>query len=122
MSYALVIKDVHAIHLDVVEIARFLNEKSSGLGSDFVVAFNDTLARLENRIQGEVQVNFQPKFDDIFGEPIEADKDSPATAKKFRDYYIFYLKVEEKKEVVMLAVAFGPRDPEYLARLLSGRK
>jgi hypothetical protein len=122
VKYALLIKDTHAIHLDVVEIARFLNQKSSGLGSDFVVAFDDTLARLENRIQQEVQVKFQPKFDDIFGEPIEADRDSPVSAKKFRDYYIFYLREEEKKEVVILAVAFGPRDPDYLARLLSGRK
>ncbi|MEZ4851538.1 MAG: hypothetical protein R3B93_23590 [Bacteroidia bacterium] len=81
----MIIKDIHNIHEDVLTISRFFNEKRSGLGSDFAVAFDDTLARMEERWQRKVQVKFEPKFEDIYGEPIEAEKDSPATAKKFKD-------------------------------------
>ncbi len=122
MSFTLIIKDIHNIHLDVLNIARFLNKRSPGLGSDFAVAFDDTLARIEERLQREVQVTFEPKFDDIFGEPIEAEQNSPIAAKKFKDYYIFYLLNEDKREAVILAVEYGPRDPDYLRKLLSERQ
>ena len=92
------------------------------MGSDFAVAFDDTLARMEERFHREVQVKFEPKFEDIYRESIEADKDSPVAAKKFRNYYVFFMLNEEEREAVVLAVEYGPRDPEYLRRLLSGRK
>lgn len=122
MSYVLVIKDALEIHKDVLEIAKYLNQRSAGLGSDFVVAVDDTLARLEDRLAGEVEVRFSPKFEDIYGESIEAERDSPVSAKRFRDYYIYYLLNEEKKEAPVLAVAYGPRDPDYLRKLLKRRK
>ena len=106
----------------MLAISRSFNKRRSGLGSDFAVAFDDTLARMEKRLGREVQVKFEPKFEDIYGEPIEAEKDSPVTAKKFKDYYVFYMLNEEKREAVVLAVEYGPRDPDYLRRLLSGRK
>ena len=81
-----------------------------------------TIARIEERLQREVQVTFEPKFDDIFGEPIEAEQNSPIAAKKFKDYYIFYLLNEDKREAVILAVEYGPRDPGYLRKLLSERQ
>lgn len=105
-----------------LNIARFLNKRSPGLGSDFAVAFDDTLARMEERLQRDVQVQFEPKFDDIFGEPIEAETGSPIAAKKFRDYYVFYLLNEDNREAVVLAVEYGPRDPDYLRKLLSERQ
>ena len=77
---------------------------------------------MEERLQREVQIKFEPKFEDIYGESIEAEKDSPVTAKKFKDYYVFYMLNEEKREAVILAVEYGPREPNYLRRLLSGRK
>ncbi len=122
MSYTLVIRDIHHIHKDVLEIARYLNQRSSGLGSDFAVAFDATLARLEERLGRETQVKFKPKFDDIYGEPIEAEKDSPVSAKKFRDFYVFYMLNEKREEAVILAVEYGPRNPDYLRELLSDRK
>lgn len=86
------------------------------------MAFDDTLARMEARLLRDIQVRFEPKFEDIYAEPIEAEKDSPITAKKFRDYYVFYLLNWEAREAVVLAVAYGPRDPDYLRELLSTRK
>ncbi|MEM6805009.1 MAG: hypothetical protein AAF696_26670, partial [Bacteroidota bacterium] len=81
MSYSLIIKDNHELHVDVVDIVNLLNEKSKSLGSDFLVAFEDSLARLEERLSREVQVRFEPKFEDIHGEPIWANRNSPTQAK-----------------------------------------
>lgn len=106
----------------MVRIVRFLNSRSKNLGSDFLIAFDDTLARLEKRFQEDLEVRYAPKFGDVYGEPIIAEKVSPSSAKRFKDYFVFYILNEEKQEAVVLAVEYGPKNPDFLIQLLSKRK
>ena len=121
MGYTLVIADSDEIDDDLVRIVRFLNQRDVDLGSDFMVAVEDTLERMEERLKQKTQVVSALKFGRFHSEPIVSRKNSPAYAKKFPKYHIWYVVEEEREELIVLAIEYAAKDPSYLRRLLMGR-
>lgn len=115
----------HFSHPDSEEDLRhliqyFIDEVSLEVGLNFLDAFEDSANRITMELSNHV--NRAPRFDDVYGMPIKANRGRNNYAKDFSDYYIWYTILKEKKHVVIWAIESIKREPTRIIHLLKGRR
>ncbi|MEL6672112.1 MAG: hypothetical protein AAFR61_07960 [Bacteroidota bacterium] len=121
MSFAFQLLDSPDLELDVESIFTFLSSLNTNLGSDFLVALEDTLKRMEARYQRDIPGIPQATIGPFFREEIKADKASPVSFRNFRKYYVWYIIDRELKVVRVLAIDHSAKDPLRLEKMLNQR-